>query len=389
MLPLPSPIERCLVLERRANVEWESRGVTNPGTIRLPDCSIAMMYRGCSAADVGYLGFCRLDPDGRHVIGHTRTSEPLNRRDPRELREFPDGCGDPRVTKGDGWYYVWATGRDNAQLVRNRKAYGNDFNGQYLGGRQTVAFRTKDFAQLEFLGLYGPEEFDKNSFLHPETIAIDGATYYVFFHRVQYSVQALLVRSVTDLACRQVWRRHVSNLADFTLLRPEFAWEGIAPMSEWPGSVAGGAPPLLLAPNVLPRILNCRQSYWLMFYNASGHPRKDKVARDRRVGVILFKLKDRPSTTGQPFEIVARAPEPLLLPAEQYEFGAPNGDVVFATGAVVTLDKKGVDLFFGSGDVAISKARFDLRQLLEYLCQFDGHGNPSCSNLERSVHATQ
>ena len=91
--------------------------------------------------------------------------------------------------------------------------------------------------------------------------------------------------------------------------------------------------------------------------------------------MVLLTLKNRLTLNSQPFEIVARAPEPVLLPAARYEFGAPNGDVVFATGAVRTLDGKGVDLFFGSGDVAISKARFDLSQLLEHLCQFDGNGN--------------
>ena len=49
----------------------------------------------------------------------------------------------------------------------NRETHANDFNGQYMGGRQTVAFRTKDFKSVEYLGLHGPDEFDKNSFLHP------------------------------------------------------------------------------------------------------------------------------------------------------------------------------------------------------------------------------
>lgn len=387
MIPLPQPVERGLILERRAGVEWETRGVTNPGIIRLPDDTIAMMYRACSTADLGYMGFCRLDRNGERVIAGTRSDRPLNRRDPRELREFPDGCGDPRISIVGNYYYIWANGRDNAQMIRNRAAHGNDFTHQYVGGRQTVAFRTRDFAQLEYLGLHGPAEFDKNSFLHPEAVAIDGSCYHPFFHRIGYSVQVLLVRTIADLARRDIWRRHVSKLEDFALFRPEFSWEGIAQQSDWPGSVGGGNPPLPMPTGSLPRALDHRRRYWLMFYNAAGQPRDGRIARDRRVGAVLLTLKDRLTLASQPFEIVARAPEPVLLPAAPYEFGGPNGDVVFATGAALTLDLKAVDLFFGSGDVAISKARFDLRQLLDYLCEFDGHGKPHGREAERHEHA--
>lgn len=371
---LPMPTERLLIIEKRSSLLWEAKGVTNPGVVRLSDNSIAMVYRGCGSDNIGYLGFCRLDPEGKQVIRGSRRSKPLNGRSALERKEFPDGCGDPRINQVGGWYYIWANGRNNAQMAQNRQQFDNNFAKQYIGGRQTVAFRTKDFKKLTYLGLHGPDEFDKNSFLHPGAIGIEGKPYWAFFHRVQYSIQVLLTPSVSYLKERSIWKDHMKNLKAFTLLKPEFDWEGISLENDWPGSIAGGTPPIAIDNAVMPSALNPSRKYWLHFYNASGQPRKGTIARDRRVGAIIYTIKHNPTLGSQPFEVIARTPEPILRPQASYELAGPNGDVVFATGAVATLDGKAIDVFYGSGDVAISKARFDLRELLDYICQFNEHG---------------
>ena len=159
-------------------------------------------------------------------------------------------------------------------------------------------------------------------------------------------------------------------------MRPELSWEGVRTGEGWPGSISGGTPPLRIESDKLPARYDPSRQYWLMFYNASGSAREGKIARDRRVGAAIFTTKDHLDLESQPFKVVARTAEPVLLPKEKYEFNSPNGDVVFATAAVKTLDNKAIDLFYGSGDIVISKARFDLQELVDYIVQFDEHANP-------------
>ena len=374
LLRPPQPLERLAVLRRRPGLAWEVNGVSNPGVVRLPDGTIAMVYRGYGRDDVHQLGYCRLDPDGRRVLRGTRGRAPFYRQ---SAADFPDGYGDPRLTKLGEWYYIWANGRDNERIVFNRGRHGHDFDKQYLGGRQLVAFRTRDFTSVEYLGLCGPDEFDKNAFLHPDPVLIDGTPHWALFHRIQYTIQVAVGPSLEWFQDRRRWREHVAELPNFIMMRPELRWEGVGSGGVWPGSIGGGTPPLPIAGDELPPRCDRSRRHWLMFYNASGDACEGTVAQDRRVGAVLFTTKDHPDLRSQPFQVVARSAEPVLEPKEPYELGSLNGDVVFATGAVRTLDDTAIDLFYGSGDVIASKARFDLRELVYYVGQFDEHGQPA------------
>jgi predicted GH43/DUF377 family glycosyl hydrolase len=376
IFPPPPPLERIAVLARRPKLAWEERGVCNPGAIRMPDGTIGLVYPGCGNDGVGHLGFCRLDGEGRDIIPRTRNRQPLKIVFSGKKGGFPDGYGDPRVSKIGSSYYIWAKARDNQKLKANRERYGNDFSYQYLGGRQIVAFRTKDFSRIEYLGLHGPHVFDKNSFLHPDLIIIEGVPHLALFHRIQYTIQVALAPTMDHLRDHDFWLDHIARLQDFIMLRPELEWEGVGLTAGWPGSISGGAPPIGIEADLLPYWCNQSQRHWLMFYNASGYARVGTLARDRRVGAVIFTTKTHIDLRSQPFKVISRAAEPVLLPREPYELNSRNGDVVFATSAVKTLDNKAVDLFYGSGDVVVSKARFNLRELVEYILQFDEHAAP-------------
>jgi len=373
----PKPSERIVVLEGRLDRVWEGSGVLNPGVQRVADGRLAMVYRGCGSDNVGYLGFCYLDPDGRHVIHGTRTDAPLNIPSGDEAEVFPGGYGDPRMNRVGDVFYVWANGRNNAVLSRNRARFQNDFSKQYVGGRQTVLFRTTDFTSLEYLGLHGPDEFDKNAFLHPDTVPIDGREFFAQFHRMKYSIQVAKAPRIEDFGRRDLWKAHVQELDLHCFMSPLFGWEGkpsgTVSSSEWPGSVAGGAPPIKIGSDLIP-FATATEEHWLMFYNGSGHPRPGGIALHRRIGAVIYKLDPDRNPLSQPFQIVARSPEPILQPYFPHEFDCRDGDVVFATAAVLTPDETAVDVFHASGDMRIGKARFDLPDLVSYLCQFDGLG---------------
>lgn len=373
ILPPPAPLERIVVLKRRPELAWEARGVCNPGAIRMPDGTIGMVYRSCGNDGVGHLGFCRLDEEGRRVIPRTRDRRPLEIVFNGERGGFPDGYGDPRLSRIGTWYYIWAKARDDEELKANRDRYDNDFSHQYIGGRQIVAFRTKDFSRIEYLGPHGPHVFDKNSFLHPDLIIIEGVPHLAFFHRIQYTIQVALAPTLDHLREREFWLDHLARLQNFIMLRPELEWEGVGVVRGWPGSISGGAPPIAIEAGSLPRWCNPAQRHWLMFYNASGNSCTGTLARDRRVGAVIFTTKAHLDLESQPFKVISRAAEPVLLPREPYELNSRNGEVVFATGAVKTPDNKAVELFYGSGDTIVSKVRFNLRELVKYILQFDEH----------------
>jgi len=370
----PEPEERMSALSKREGLAWEGEGITNPGVVRLEDGTIGMVYRGCGSDGNGYLGFCRFDPEGRGVIAGSRSERPLFTPTATDLVEFPNGYGDPRINKVQDWCYIWANGRNNAALKKSRLKYDNDFRGQYIGGRQTVAFRTKDFESIESLGLYGPDEFDKNAFLHPEQVVIDGVSRIAMFHRVQYSIQVAVADRIEDFHERCFWREHMARIDACTFARPMFEWEGVSVADGWPGSIAGGAPPIEIDNSLLDGVDQVNKRYWLLFYNGSGAPSPGTIARDRKIGALVYTTKTDPDANEQPFNVVMRAPQPILLPKEPYEKNTTNGDIVFVTGAISTLDGTAVDLFYGSGDHRISKSRFNLQELMRYLCQFDEAG---------------
>lgn len=371
----PIPSERMTVLERRPDLAWEATGVSNPGVVRMPDQTIAMVYRGCADDDGSHLGVCYLDPEGQTVLPGTRPDVPIFEQTEESRELFPDGYADPRINQIGDEYYIWTFGRNDQVLAKSRNRYDNDFSGQYVGGRQIVAFRTNNFTSLEYLGLYGPDEFDKNAFLHPEKIAINGISYAALFHRVQYSIQVALAKEVDEFQSRELWREHVANLSDFTFAAPAFDWEGATQENDWPGQIAGGSPPIEIDASLLNERGKADQKYWLMFYNAAGQPRPGTYPKDRSTGMLLYTTKQQPNPNTQPFEIIARPPVPVLRPERPEDMGAANGDIVFATGALPSPDGEAIDVFFGSGDSSISKARFGLESLIRFAVQFDGNGN--------------
>jgi predicted GH43/DUF377 family glycosyl hydrolase len=375
----PAPTERMAVLTPRRELAWEAKGVCNPGVVRMPDRTIGMIYPSYGLDGAGHLGFCRLDEEGRQVIAGTRGRQPVEILVRGDEQLFPDGYGDPRVSRIGASYYVWVKARNNAELRTNRDRFGNDFAHQYVGGRVIVALRTKDFTRLEYLGVHGPNLFDKNAFLHPDLIMIGGIPYLAFFHRIQYTIQVALAPTLDDLGQHDFWSDHLARLQNFVLLRPRLVWEGVDLTTGWPGSISGGAPPIKISADLLPRWCDRARPHWLLFYNASGSVEGGGPPRHRRVGAVVFTTKVEPNLETHPFEVLARGADPVLVPSEPYELNSRNGDVVFVTGAVKTLDGEAVELFYGSGDVAVSKARFKFAELVDYVLQFDGHGAPRCA----------
>jgi predicted GH43/DUF377 family glycosyl hydrolase len=371
---LPEPIERLLILKKRKGIAWEANAVANPGITRLDDGTLAVVYRAAGKHNDNYLGFCRLDTEGRVVIRGSRRRKPLYQQSQKDIQEFPEGYADPRINKIGEWYYIWAHGRNNEILNKNRALYDNDFDKQYIGGRQTVAFRTKDFKTVEYLGLYGPREFDKNAFLHPEQVMANGMPHFALFHRIQYSIQLALARTIEEFGRASFWKREMQTLETSTIALPLFAWEGVSLQDNWPGSIAGGTPAIEIESGLLGGRAHPNTKYWLTFYNASGEPRSGQIAQGRQIGAFLYAT-NTVSNTHQPFTVIARPPHPVLSPKETYEMNARNGDIVFATGAVRTQDGTGIDLFYGSGDWMISKARFNLSKLIAHISQYDAIGN--------------
>lgn len=94
---------------------------------------------------------------------------------------------------------------------------------------------------------------------------------------------------------------------------------------------------------------------WLELYH--GVDRNGRYA----MGGLLMALDD-------PFNVLARSPEPILMPKEPYEHVGLYGNVVFSCGHV-PLDERGerIRMYYGAADSCVAAADFSVGEILASL----------------------
>ncbi len=128
------------------------------------------------------------------------------------------------------------------------------------------------------------------------------------------------------------WSKYRASLDDFTVMRPQFEWEA--------KKIGAGAPPIKT------------EEGWLLIY----HGKDDENVY--RAGAALLDLED-------PSKVIARSPEPILEPEEEYERVGDTPNVVFPEGAIVMGDT--LYLYYGAADTCCCLATARLGELLDYL----------------------
>lgn len=270
-----------------------------------------MFYRSVDVTGISSIGYVAFDRN-------MKTVERLDRPIMAPNHQWEElGCEDPRVTRTGSTYYMLYTANSRA------------------GPRIALALGY-DRRRFDKMGIIGPEMFDKDAALFPETINEK----LVMIHRLQPSIQlayfdTIQFEKMYNPSLRsQYWVEYLRNLEAHTIMKPKESWEQ---------RKIGIGPPPIKTPEG-----------WLMIY----HGVDDKLTY--RVGAALADL-DEPS------KIVARSRTPILEPMEPYEKYGSVEMVVFPEASMV-LDGV-LYVFYGAADTVTCLATAPLDELLRWLAR--------------------
>ncbi|RLC80948.1 MAG: glycosidase [Chloroflexi bacterium] len=190
----------------------------------------------------------------------------------------------------------------------------------------TIESGRMSFQRLGIITPYGANERD--TVLFPEKIRGK----YAALHRPSAwigpgyptDVPGIWFAYLDDIAGRMYEHRLV--------MKPEQPWES--------RKIGAGPPPLKT------------EEGWLLIYHG--------VDEDRayRAGAALLDLEE-------PWRVIARTPEPILEPEEEYEKEGDVPNVVFPEGAIILGDE--LFIFYGAADKVCCAASVNLSRFIEYL----------------------
>lgn len=318
------------VLEPEERNEWEKLAVCNPGAWA-ENGKVRLLYRASGETGIYriYLGLAESD-DGFHF---KRVSErPVYV--PHE--QFEAGCAeDPRIVKMDGFYYVTYACRAvpyTAFVTGQRPAYPESAPRSLKENlTRTGLLRSGDLKNFETLGPITRDDVDdRDVIIFPEKIK----GRYVMVHR-----PAEWVGGQYGTEKPGIWMASSADLIHWEderlLARPEFEWQS--------RKVGGSTPPVRTGRG------------WLFMYHGVD---KKRVYRQ---GLMMLDLED-------PSRIIARPPDFILEPEEQFEKEGVEHDVVFAVGNVVL----GGELFvyYGGADRVCCVATARLKDLVDYVLSY-------------------
>ncbi len=318
---------------------WENLVVCNPGVIH-HDGVFHMLYRAAGDDEDHVIHFgLATSKDGFHF----ERAGTLPVLSPSE--DGPDaGCiEDPRIVRLDGRFYITYAYRAYKPrqywLQENNSAYSpEDPSLPPLFGRNMTAsglLMSDDLRHFRRLGRITRSEVDdRDVILFPEKI---GGRYVMLHRPMQWTGPQY------GTAYPAMWICHSEDLltwSESTLLaKGEFSWEN---------KIGGSCPPLATPHG------------WLVIYHAVD------AEGTYRVGIMMLDADD-------PTQVIARVPEPVMEPEEDFEWNGlyPHG-VVFPTANVVVDGT--LFVYYGCADQTIGVATCDFSALVDFVMQFDAGG---------------
>jgi len=314
---------------RPRGYDWESVAVFNPAAIHKGG-KIHLLYRaiGDYLNYISHLGYAAFDEDLRLL---ERSEEPVFGPDQR-LWEV--SVEDPRLTEIDGQLYMtYVVTPTPSPPGAVRVRHGLPRRQEAIT-RIALARIEDDFRGFTRLGIITPYDADeRDTVLFPERI--DGR--YAALHRPSNWVGPGYGTELPG-----IWFAYLDSLDGGKMYGHRLI---MSPREEWESYKIGpGAPPIRT------------EEGWLLIYHG--------VDRDRvyRAGAALLDLKE-------PWRVIARTKEPILVPEEPYELEGDMPRVVFPEGAVV-IDGR-LLVFYGGADKVCCVAEAELDELIEYLLHLE------------------
>lgn len=300
--------------------DWESKAAFNWCPVRIGS-TIYAVYRAMGPEQevkghrlrLSSVGHVVMD-ESFHVVHRDRLIAPSKAWD-------AFGCEDPRITEFEGKYYVFYTAL-------------SDFPFTYKTIKVAMATLEKNLEIVDHKHIVTP---------------FDAKAMTLFPERVNGKV-TVIVAVNTDRPPERIGIAQADNIAE---LQSEEFWK------RWYGSVDRhavdfrrsltdmievGAPPLK-TPHGWLLVYSHIQRYFPDFHNATFG-----------IEVVLLDLDD-------PYKVVGRTREPIMVPEESYEKAGNVPDVVFPTGAL--MDGDDLKIFYGGADTVSCVASVRLDDLLK------------------------
>lgn len=293
------------IIQPRPGLAWEGKSTTNPGAVRIGHVT-HILYRAVDERNISRLGYATT-VDGETLV--ERTTEPVL-SPTATWEEF--GCEDPRITSFEGNFYIFYT------------AYSHQ-------GPRIAAVSTSDFKNYTRYGIVGPDHNDKDCALFPERIGGQMAA----AHRIEPNIELAFfdrVKKLDKTPQHPNSKKYLKRIEANVIMKPERKWEA--------QKIGIGPPPIRT------------NSGWLIIY----HGVDSNIVY--RAGAALLDLEN-------PTRLIARTPDPILEPEEEYEKVGVVPNVVFPEGAVVVGDQ--VRVYYGGADRVCCLATVPMKILMESL----------------------
>jgi predicted GH43/DUF377 family glycosyl hydrolase len=319
---------------------FEKRAVLNPGILQVGD-TVHVIYRAVAKDHMSTLGYARLNGPLEVV---ERMTEPLYT--PKTKAE-KKGLEDPRLTIIDGTIYLTYVAHDGKHALIAYMSGADIFHlkrGGVISAKIRYARAGKFFNNLKLKDDYFFFEayyknfsgkdvmvWEKDGVLFPEKI--NGK--FIMTHRVLPDIQITEFRHFDELKKNSFWLDYFRNMHKHVILENKYAFEE--------RHIGGGAPPIKT------------KAGWLLIYHGTE---ENNQGRTYHACAALFDLED-------PHKLIARLPEPLISPTEDYELSGYVDNVVFPTGTAVF--NKRLYIYYGAADCHIAVASVELEDLLSEL----------------------
>ena len=328
------------ILSPHPDHPWENLVTSNPGVI-YDRGTFYMLYRAAGDDDEHVIRFgLAVSGDGLHF---ERVSDcPVF----GPSADGPDsGCvEDPRIVKLGNTFYItyayraYAPGRYWTfpfDTVRYPEADASDPAAWAHNLSNTGLAMTQDFRHFRRLGrITSPVLDDRDVILFPEKV---GGKYVLLHRPKQY------VGPDYGVTYPSIWLKYSEDLLCWEDKPSQLLLSGRP--GTWEEKVGGSAPPILT------------EEGWLMLYHGVADGGRSRYS----VGAALLDRE-------VPSKVIARSPEPVLVPEYPYETSGCYAGCIFPAGNVVVDGT--LYVYYGAADQYVGVATCRVEDLLSYLLSF-------------------
>lgn len=323
---------------------FENKGVFNAAVIQREE-ELWMIYRAVSKDNISSFGRCVLsDPS------HVKSRDTIPIVVPSEPNEKM-GIEDPRIVKMDGHYFLTYTAYDGV-TARGALMTSTDLVGFERKGILTPQMTYEDYQHnLNLCGELNPKYhrfgrlfhhrtspeiylamqlWDKDLVMFPRKI--NGK--YVFLHRIYPDIQLFYCEAFEELNYAY-WKRYLANINNYLVLQGKYDFES--------SYIGAGCPPVET------------ESGWLLIYHGVKDSAEGYIYS---AGAALLDIND-------PTQEIARLPQPLFYPDQEWELRGNTSNVVFPVSTY--LDDDQLYIYYGAADKAVAVAIVSLSQLISNL----------------------